>query len=153
MMKRIAMTLVSAALLLMPVEASALLELDMGFDPAEVCPGEQVQFFFLLENVGGEAETVTMSVEFSFEEMTWGPFEGTFDLAAGEVISKEFQFMVPPPMPAGMLMITATATDSAGSVEAVAELEILDCGGRGKAMSPQSMIGQLRKQFGEIGVR
>ena len=152
-MKRIAWTLAAAALVLMPVKASAVLELDMGFDPAEACPGEQVQFFFLLENVGGEEESVTLSVEFSFDEMTWGPFEGTFDLAAGEAISKELPFNVPPPMPAGMLTITTTATDSAGPVTAVAELEILDCGGPGKAMSPNAMIGQLRKQFGELGVR
>ncbi len=139
--------------LLLPARASALLELDMGFDPAQVCPGDQVQFFFALENVGTTAETVIFTVNVQFGQFTVGPFTAQFPLAAGEQIAREFTFMVPPPAPPGILTMTATAEDSGGIVEAVAELEILDCESGGSARNGRQLLNTVAKELRAIGLR
>ncbi|MCK4414713.1 MAG: hypothetical protein KAY32_14360 [Candidatus Eisenbacteria sp.] len=122
------LALALCGLLLVPAQASALLELEMGFEPTEACPGDAVQFFFSLENVGDQDEEVTFSVTLTFADMVFGPFEGTFHLAAGEEIAREVRFVVPMGTPPGTLVLEATAADSAGAVHAQAQVEILDCG-------------------------
>ena len=149
----VALALGVLGLLCLPSTASALLELDMGFEPAEVCPGENVQFFFMLENVGGDDEMVEFAVTLTFHEFTIGPIMGQFRLAAGEQVSHEFDFMVPPPTPPGLLTITATATDSGGTVEATAELEILECERAGRGLNGQQLLQTLKRELRGIGLR
>jgi len=122
------LALALCGLLLVPAQASALLELDMGFEPTEACPGDAVQFFFALENVGNQDEDVTLSVTVTFAGMVIGPLGGAFHLAAGEEIAREVRFVVPIGTPPGTLVLDATAADSAGEVHAQAQVEILDCG-------------------------
>jgi hypothetical protein len=144
-----------AAFALMPGQAQSALELDMGFDPAQACPGEQVNFFFSLENVGDAEEMVTLSVTVSFGDLVIGPVEGQFPLAAGEEIAWEFGIMLPPPTPPGTLVIEATATDSDGSVEAIAELEIVDCktSGAKKSDDGKKLLKEIRKSLREQGLK
>ena len=139
--------------LLVPARASALLELDLGFDPAEVCPGDEVQFFFALENVGDQEEMVELCVTLSWEGHEFGPFCGDFPLAAGEGVTHEFVFMVPPPVPPGTLTIHVTATDSDGTVEDVADLTILECRKATGNGSIKPLIQTMRKNLGEIGIQ
>lgn len=139
--------------LLLPLPAMAALELDLGFEPAEVCPGEWVQFFFALANVGDEAEMVDLAIMLSFGGQEFGPFGGTLALAAGEEITRELRFRIPPPAPAGTLTVSATATDSDGTVEDSATLEILDCMGPGGGTSPQGLIESFRRALRGIGIQ
>ncbi len=124
------MSIAVAALLLVPASALATLELDLAFDPAEACPGDDVQFFFALENVGGEDEMVEFGVTFVIAEYEFGPFTMEFPLAAGEEIVKEATLFIPPPVPPVTMTVSVTATDSAGTVEDEASLTVLDCGDR-----------------------
>ncbi|MFH1866166.1 MAG: hypothetical protein ABIK85_09810, partial [Candidatus Eisenbacteria bacterium] len=122
------------ATLLMPATALALVEVDIAFDPTEVCPGDEASFFFALENVGAEETEVTLAFTFEFMGHVMGPFECyPFPLAAGEAITHEAMLMIPPMAPAGTIVITVDATDDDGTVTDTASLTILDCGGeRGK---------------------
>ncbi|MBD3163001.1 MAG: hypothetical protein GF346_11330 [Candidatus Eisenbacteria bacterium] len=154
-MKRAYGILAAAALILLPVQASALVELDLGFEPAEVCPGDDAQFFFSLENVGDQEEMVALSVTVSFGDYVIGPLEGQVPLAAGEEVAREFGMRVPPPAPPGVLRIDVSATDSDGIVEAAAELEILECLGPGVApeKGAKNLLNQIQKSFRDLGVR
>ena len=140
-------------LALLPMKASAALELDIGFDPAEVCPGETAQFFFSLENVGDTEELVEISVMLTFEDEEFGPFTGELPLAAGELISKELAFPVPPPAPPGTLTVSVTATDSDGEVSDEASITVLECMGPGRSPSPRNLINRFRRTLSELGVR
>jgi hypothetical protein len=144
--------LAALALALLPMKASALLELDIGFDPTEACPGDQVHFFFSLENVGGQSEIVEVSVEIHFDDAVFGPFGGDFEMPAGEEISHELVFMIPPPAPPGTLTIYVTATDSDGMVMDDASLTILDCGGGDKS-NPRPVVNKVKKELGKIGIK
>ena len=147
--------LVSAALglVLFPLQAAAMLQLDIGFDPSQACPGDEVQFFFYLENVGDEAETVELSVTLTFQDEEFGPFTGEFELPAGEEVSKELAFTIPPMAPAGTLTVTVTATDSDGTVEDSASLEVLECNGVGGQTSARGLVNRFRRILSRIGVR
>jgi hypothetical protein len=136
------------ALLVLPNPSHALVELDVAFEPSAVCPGEEVQFFFSLENVGDEAELVQLSVTITFGEFQIGPFMGQVELAAGETAAKEIPFLVPPYTPAGTLVMTVTATDSDGTVEDTAELTINECGGGYRL--PHGILGRAAKAAREI---
>jgi len=144
---------VAALGLLSPGNASATLSLDLGFDPTEICPGNPVQFFFDLENVGDQAETVTLSVTFSYEGYEFGPFEGQFPMAAGEEFAKEINLYVPPMAPPGTLHIAVTATDSGGSVDDSADLVILQCGPAFGGNGAKLLIQNTRKAVQELGVK
>ncbi|MBD3335240.1 MAG: hypothetical protein GF355_06960 [Candidatus Eisenbacteria bacterium] len=145
--------MLAVAALLVPGSAMAMLELDLGFDPTEVCPGDDVQFFFSLENIGDEAEMVEMTVMVTFDDFEIGPITGTFELAAGEEVTKEIGLMVPPPTPPGTLTIYASATDSDGTVEDTAELTINDCRGANQSANPRALLNDFRKALGSIGLR
>ena len=150
--------LLGALALLIPGSASAALDLDMGFEPTAACPGETAQFFFLLENVGGEDQVVTFSVTLTFGDMVFGPFEGDFPLAAGEDISTELAFRIPMGVPPGLLTIDASATDADGTVEAQAQFEVLDCEGKagGDKAHPNAekkMLQGIAKELRRIGLK
>ncbi len=119
------------ALILVPATSFADVALNIAFDPAQACPGDDVSFFFSLENVGADAEQVELSVMIDFNGTSFGPVVGTLELAAGEVVSDEVALVVPPLTAPGALTIDATATDSGGSVNDTASLTINDCGGSG----------------------
>ena len=140
-------------LALLPTKAFALLELDIGFDPTEVCPGERVMFSANLTNVGDEDEHVIVTATAEFEGEEIGTFEGEFELAAGEGISEEIALMIPPASPPGTLVVTITATDSDGTVEDSAELTVLECDGIMGGISPRVLINPLRRAFARLGLR
>jgi hypothetical protein len=144
--------LAALALVLMPMKASALLELDLGFDPTEACPGDEVHFFFSLENVGDESEMVNFAITITWNDEVFGPFEGDFEMPAGEEFAREFMFLVPSMIPPGTLTLTVTATDSDGMVEDEAVLEILDCGGNDK-QNPKPLVNVLRKHFRQYDIK
>ena len=134
---RFALPVVLAAMLLVPAAALALVEVDIAFDPAEVCPGDEASFFFALENVGAEETEVTVSFTFEFMGESFGPFESDpFPLAAGEEITREAMLMVPPMAEPGTIAITVEATDVDGTASDAASLTILDCGGERGAKDP-----------------
>jgi hypothetical protein len=149
-MKLIGLALAVTALLV-PTQASAMLELDVGFEPTEVCPGDSFQFFFALENVGEQEEMVEVCMTLSWEGHEFGPICAEFPLAAGEGFMREFEMMVPPPVPPGTLTIYVTATDSEGTVEDTAELTILECRGAAMAMSAKPLIRAFQKELRQQG--
>jgi hypothetical protein len=134
---------------MVPATALAALDLDIAFDPEEACPGDEVYFFFALENVGGEEEMVELAVSFEIDGQVFGPFTVEFPLAAGEEISHEGYFFIPPPVPPVSLVVTAEATDSDGTVTDTASLTILDCSGeRGpKPAKVNKGVKELAKTF------
>jgi hypothetical protein len=123
------LTTLAVLAILVPATAMAALSLDIAFDPEEACPGDEVYFFFSLENVGGQEEMVEFSVTFEIDGEVFGPFTGEFPLAAGEEISREGMLFIPPFVPPVSLVVTVEATDSDGTVTDSASLTILDCGG------------------------
>jgi hypothetical protein len=127
---RFALPVVLAAMLLVPAAALALVEVEIAFDPIEVCPGDQASFFFALENVGAEETMVTLSFSFEYAGEVIGPFQtGTFPLAAGEEITREAMLMIPSIAQPGTITIYVEATDDDGTASDDASLTILDCGG------------------------
>jgi hypothetical protein len=129
---RFALPVVLAAMLLVPATALALVDVGIGFDPAEVCPGEEVYFFFSLENIGAEETEVTLSFSFELNGDMFGPFTTpAFPLAAGEEISREAMLMIPMGLPPSSLAIYVEATDADGTASDDAALTILDCTERG----------------------
>lgn len=151
-MRILALTLALMALLV-PTKASAMLELDLGFEPTEVCPGDEVRFFFALENVGDQEEMVELCVTLMWEEFEFGPFCGEFPLAAGEGFADELFLAVPPIVPPGTLTVYVTATDSDGTVEDTAELTILQCRSAAAGLSVKPLINAFRRELREHGIR
>ncbi|MBD3237393.1 MAG: hypothetical protein GF330_11855 [Candidatus Eisenbacteria bacterium] len=141
----------AVAALLVPTQASAMLEVDIGFEPDEVCPGDEVRFFFALENVGEQEEMVELCMTLSWEGNEFGPICAEFPLAAGEGFMEEFEMMVPPPVPPGTLTVLVTATDSDGTVEDTAELTILECRGAAMAMSAKPLIQKFKNELRQHG--
>ncbi len=128
---RLFLAMLAVLAIMIPATAFAALDLDIAFDPEEACPGDEVYFFFALENVGGEEEMVEFAVTFEIDGDTFGPFTGEFPLAAGEEISREGYLFIPPFVPPVSLVVIVEATDSDGTVTDTASLTILDCGGEG----------------------
>jgi len=153
---RFALPVVLAAMLLVPAAALALVEVEIAFDPVEVCPGDEASFFFALENVGAEETEVTLAFTFDFMGEVIGPFESPpFPLAAGETITREAMLMIPPMAPASTIIVTVEATDDDGTSSDMASLTILDCGGeRGNdpklAKSEKNVVKSVSKMLKKI---
>ena len=142
------------ALALAPGRAMAAVDLDLAFDPAEACPGDQVQFFFSIENVGDEAEMVSLSVTLSWGDTVIGPFTSQLPLAAGEEAAREVVFMVPPPTPPGTLVVDASATDSDGTVEATASLDIVEClAAAAPEKDAKRLLNEIARELRQIGLK
>ena len=153
---RFALPVVLAAMLLVPATALALVEVDIAFDPVEVCPGDEVSFFFALENVGAEETMVTLAFSFEYAGEVIGPFETPpFPLAAGEEIAREAALFIPPIAEPGTITIYVEATDDDGTASDDASLTILDCGGeRGKhpklSTSKNNLAKDIRKMLKKL---
>ncbi len=137
---------------LSPAIALALPVVDVGFDPTEVCPGNQVQFFFSLENQGDVQSDVTLSVSFDINGYQFGPFEGVIPMAAGQVISHEIPFYVPQFVPAGYLTVSVTATDATGSTSDSGTLTVLECGPKAAMPSITGLAKNFQMALRQIGV-
>lgn len=137
----------------MPGPAQAAVSVDIGFDPAQVCAGDNVQFFFSLENVGQGETIATLSVTFTYNGMPIGPFTMDVPLAAGQEIAKEIAFRVPPMTPPGTLGVTVSATDADGTVGDSAELNIISCGPAAGMDSAKGLINNFRLVLSQIGLR
>lgn len=142
------------AIICVPALASAVPVVDLGFDPSEVCPGNQVQFFFSLENQGDAASDITVSVTFHINGYDFGPLEGVVPMAAGQLISQEIPFFVPPNVPPGSLGVTVVASDETGQSTDSGTLTILDCGGPSAGTpSVNGLSNNFKKALSQIGVR
>lgn len=143
---RFALPVVLAAMLLVPATALALVDVGIGFDPAEVCPGEEVYFFFALENIGAEETMVTLTFSFELNGEMFGPFTTPeFPMAAGEEFSREAMLMIPMGCPPGSLGIYVEATDADGTAMDDASLTILDCAERGEKLNDAKAEKELAK--------
>ncbi len=141
------------ALVCIPAVASAVPAVQLGFDPSEVCPGNQVQFFFSLENQGDAASDVNLSVTFNINGYEFGPLTGVVHMAAGQVISQEIPLYVPQFVPPGTLTVTVTASDASGQSTASGTLTVLDCGGLKVATpSVSGLAANFKKTLNQIGV-
>ena len=105
--------------------ALAAVDVELAFAPDTVAPGDEVQMFSSIANMG-DAETVAdLEVTISFMGYEVGPLAGELPLAAGEELSQEFAFMVPPLPMDGTMMITISATADGVTNTATATLTIV----------------------------
>jgi hypothetical protein len=143
---RFVLSVLLAAMLLVPATALALVDVGIGFDPTEVCPGEEVYFFFALENVGAEETMVALTFSFDLNGQVFGPFTTPeFPMAAGEEFSREAMLMIPMGCPPGYLGIQVEATDDDGTATSEASLTILDCAERGEKLNDAKAEKELAK--------
>jgi hypothetical protein len=78
-------------------------------DTVTTTPGDFfAEGYFELTNCGDEAATVWL--ELSIENLDVGPFSAPVELGAGETITRELYFPVPPAVPEGDYTICVTAT-------------------------------------------
>ena len=128
-MKKLTTRLLALALSLLVASAAfAQVDVELAFDPAEAYPGDTVSFFAAITNLGDEAADMDLGMTFAWEEWEFGPFPGVLPLAAGEELSTEFDFMIPPFPFGGTLTITIVATAGEYSDTAIASLTILSDG-------------------------
>lgn len=145
---RFALPVVLAAMLLVPTTALALVDVGVGFDPAEVCPGEEVYFFFALENTGAEETEVALTFSFDLNGEVFGPFTThPFSMAVGEEFSREAMLMIPMGCPSGYIGIHVEATDVDGTATSDASLTILDCSERGQKLNDAKAEKELAKDI------
>lgn len=144
--------LLSAALLVFTGSlawAGACVDVELAFEPTTVSPFDEVQVFASLENTGDEAGTVELAVTVTFMGQEYGPYLAETVLAAGEEISAEVPFTVPPALAGGTLTIHVEATAGACTDTAVASLEVLGDGLPGSAAEPiGALAGDLLDGFG-----
>jgi len=139
-------TLVIASLLVLGLAtvAAAQIDVNMAFDPAVAAPGDQVAFFASVANLGDEDVTAAIDVTVSFADYTFGPVSGDLPLAAGQDLSDEFAFVVPPLPYGGTLTITVTATAGDFSDSATAALTVnVPQGGSGDPSNIDAVGQQL----------
>ncbi len=116
------------ASLLMVLGASAALaqiDVELAFDPEVAHPGDTVTMFTGIANLGDTDIMVDIELTLTLNEMDFGPFAGQLSLAAGEELSREFAFYIPPVPMDVTLGITVTATAGDYSDTATASLTIM----------------------------
>ncbi len=143
--------LTSATLCLGATVALALPDVEIGFDPSQASPGDQVHFFFSIENIGTEARLITLQTTLQFNDHTLGPFTRRIFLGAGQDHSIEFDFVIPQQAPAGTLTITTVASDEDGSDTATASLEII--APRGTPSAEKGMLDIFGKELTYHGLK
>ena len=143
--------LTSATLCLGAGAAFALPDVGIGFDPSQASPGDQVHFFFSLDNIGTETRQITVQTTLQFGDFTLGPFTRRVTLGAGQGHAIEFDFVIPQHAPAGTLTITSTASDVDGSDTAQASLEII--APRGTPAAEKGMLDVFSKELAYHGMK
>ncbi len=114
-------------------------EVDLEFpETIYAAPNSFLEGYFELTNCGDEADMISFSVTLDSElfgqPITVGNV--TLPMAAGEVISREFRFPVPPALPEGTFGICVTATSGDAVTTACQTIEIVnDWGGEGISSS------------------
>lgn len=104
--------------------ASAMCDVELAFSPDVAGPGDEVAFFASIANLGDEDAVATIDMTLTFMEYEFGPFSCDLPLAAGEELSRELAFIVPPLPMEGTFTITVTATCNGESDTATASLTI-----------------------------
>ncbi len=142
--------MVIASLLVLGLASVALAQIDvnMAFDPAVAAPGDQVTFFTSIANLGDEDVIADIAVTVAFADYTFGPVEGQLPLAAGQELSREFTFMVPPLPYGGTLTITVTATagDFTDTATATLTVEVPE-GGQGDPSNIDAIGEQILNEL------
>jgi len=104
--------------------AMAACAVDLAFSPDVAAPGDEVTLFVSIANLGDTDEIADIEITVTFMEYEVGPLMGQLPLAAGEELSQELAFIVPPVPMGGTLTITVTATCGGMSDTATATLTI-----------------------------
>jgi hypothetical protein len=114
-----------AVVVCMSGAALAAVDVEMAFAPDTVAPGDEVQMFSSIANMG-DAETVAaLEISISFMGYEVGPLMGEMPLAAGEELSQEFAFIAPPLPMSGTMEITISATADGVTNTSTATLNIV----------------------------
>lgn len=129
MRKMLHLTVATLLVAFAATAAVAQIDVELAFDPDVAHPGDTVMLFTSIANLGDE--DVVADIEVSIEVMgeIFGPFGGSLPLAAGEELSREFAFIIPPLEESGDLTITVTATAGEWSDTASATLTVVVDGG------------------------
>ncbi|MEN8008222.1 MAG: hypothetical protein ABFS42_14470 [Candidatus Krumholzibacteriota bacterium] len=104
--------------------AMAACDVELGFSPDVAAPGDMVTMFVSIANLGDTDEIADIEIMITFMGYEVGPLMGQLPLAAGEELSQECTFMVPPLPMGGTLSISVTATCGGMSDTATASLTI-----------------------------
>jgi len=121
-------TLFALALFAWAGSALAQIDVELAFDPTEVYPGDTVTLFASIAWMGDEPVVAELSMTALFDEYEIGPFSAPLPLAAGEELSHEFSFWVPPIPIQGDLTLILEAVAGDYSDSATAVLTILSDG-------------------------
>ncbi len=144
--------------------AMAQVDVNLAFDPTTAQPGDQVSFFASVANLGSEQVLADLALTVQVGAFKLGPIGGKLPLAAGQELSREISFVVPPLPMGGDLTITVTATagestdtasatltvvagQTAGGNAATIGPDILKAFGVGTADSEPATIGQLKQEY------
>jgi hypothetical protein len=130
--------------------AQAQIDVELAFDPDVAAPGDMVTLFASIANLGDEAVVADLEVTVEAGDVVVGPLFGQVPLAAGEELSAELVFIVPPVPEGGTLTITVTATAGEYTDTAVATLTVVVGGGQAASARDLRYIGEgLVNQLGE----
>jgi len=118
--------LLASMLMILGAAASlAQIDVELAFDPEVVYPGDTVTMFAGIANLGDTDVVADIELTLTLNDMDFGPFAGQLSLAAGEELSREFSFYIPPVPMDVTLVITVTATAGDYSDTATANLTIM----------------------------
>jgi len=142
MLKLAKVGLVTLLLVFGASSASAQIDVELVFAPEVAYPGDTVTMFAGISNMGDMDVVADIELMINVNDMDFGPFRGDLDLAAGEELSCEFAFYVPPlPMDVTMT-ITVTAVAGDDSDTATATLTIIGQEGDDSAPGVIDDLGQ-----------
>ncbi len=112
--------------------ALAAVDVELAFSPDTVMAGDQVSMFSSVANMGDTETVASIEVSITFMDYEVGPLAGDLPLAAGEELSQEMAFIVPPLPVGGTLVITVSATADGVTDTATAMLTVVaDAGASG----------------------
>ena len=142
-----------ALILCVAVPAFAQVDVELGFEPSEAAPGDEVAFFASLANHGDAAVDADLALTVTFGTFEFGPIAGQVSLAAGEELSSELSFVVPPLPATGTLTITVVATAGDFTDTATASLTLVQASASGSIVDGLQEIGQaIGDSFAQQGV-
>jgi uncharacterized membrane protein len=124
-MRKLTIPVLSLLLLFSATTALAQIDVEVAFSPTEVSIGDEVTFFAAVINLGDTEVLAQIDLTIESGGLFVGPLTGFLPLAAGQELSTEFTFTVPPLTPNGNLTITVTATAGEYSDTATATLTVV----------------------------
>jgi hypothetical protein len=128
-MRKLMIPALSLLILISASAALAQIDVELAFTPSVAAIGDQVTFFAAIANLGDTEVLAQIDLTISSGGLVVGPLTGLLPLAAGQELSTEFSFTVPPLAPEGDLTITVTATADGYSDTATATLTVTGTGG------------------------